>query len=366
MTRQDSMINQPTLLLNSEKARHNIKRMAEKARLNNLAFRPHFKTHQSATIGEWFREEGVKAITVSSVSMAAYFVNHGWDDITIAFPVNLREMDGINELAQHIKINLLVESPETARQMQKILKAELDVFIEIDTGSRRSGIVYNDIDRIAQIIEQLHESSLTHLTGFLTHSGHTYQAGSHEEILQIHRESLTQMRKLKARFAAEQPLISIGDTPSCSLADDFSGADEMRPGNFVFYDLMQAYIGSCSPEDIAVAVACPVVAKYPQRYELVIYGGAIHLSKDSLGTRNGGLSFGRAALLNESGWEILPEGNEVVSVSQEHGVVKLQAEFFNKFSVGDLIAVIPVHSCLTAHQLRRYQTLEGDIIQMMD
>jgi D-serine deaminase-like pyridoxal phosphate-dependent protein len=225
--------------------------------------------------------------------------------------------------------------------------------------------VYTDVDLIAQIIEQLKKSSLTRFAGFLTHSGHTYQAASREEVMQINRESLTQMRKLKARFIAERPLISVGDTPSCSLADDFAGADELRPGNFVFYDLMQSYIGSCATDDIAVAVACPVVAKYPHRSELVIYGGAIHLSKDALRTRNGEKSFGRAALLHETGWKILPEGNEMVSVSQEHGVVKIDDQFMNQISVGSLLGVIPVHSCLTAHQLKQYQTFEGDVIKMM-
>jgi len=32
--------------------------------------------------------------------------------------------------------------------------------------------------------------------------------------------------------------------------------DEIRPGNFVFYDLMQYRIGSCSVGQIAVAMAC--------------------------------------------------------------------------------------------------------------
>ena len=47
--------------------------MARKAKDNGLIFRPHFKTHQSIEIGEWFRESGVNKITVSSLTMANYF-----------------------------------------------------------------------------------------------------------------------------------------------------------------------------------------------------------------------------------------------------------------------------------------------------
>ena len=79
-------IKKPTLLLNANQTRKNIQWMVQKAGAEDIRLRPHFKTHQSAVIGEWFREAGVTAITVSSVDMAAYFADHGWKDITIAFP----------------------------------------------------------------------------------------------------------------------------------------------------------------------------------------------------------------------------------------------------------------------------------------
>ncbi|GEM_PF-2678622 len=37
--------------------------MLLKAKQHNLLFRPHFKTHQSKTIGKWFKEKGVNKIT---------------------------------------------------------------------------------------------------------------------------------------------------------------------------------------------------------------------------------------------------------------------------------------------------------------
>lgn len=355
-------IKTPILLLDRQKCQQNIHQMVAKAIKHGLHFRPHFKTHQSAAIGEWFRMEGVKAITVSSVSMAEHFADHGWDNITIAFPVNLREMNEINLLAAKINLNLLLDSQEVALQLQSSLRTEVGVFIEIDTGSKRSGIEANELPAIEKIVEILSKSSNTRFMGFLTHAGHTYRAKNKAEVLEIHQESLRQMKSLKEHFSPLSPIISIGDTPSCSLAEDFAGADEIRPGNFVFYDLMQAGIGSCSLEDIAVALACPVVAKYPHRSELVIYGGAIHLSKDFIRLPDGSIRFGRIAKLNETSWEILPEGNEVVFVSQEHGIVKLQSGFLNEFAVGDLLAIIPVHSCLTAHQLKQYHAFEGDVL----
>ena len=49
----------PTLVLDKDTCLRNIERMAEKAKSKNLIFRPHFKTHQSSIIGNWFRDFGV-------------------------------------------------------------------------------------------------------------------------------------------------------------------------------------------------------------------------------------------------------------------------------------------------------------------
>ncbi|MFH1118863.1 MAG: hypothetical protein V1775_03515, partial [Bacteroidota bacterium] len=85
----------PELIIDERICRTNIHNMAEKARANGLIFRPHFKTHQSVMVGRWFREEGVTAITVASVKMARFFAKAGWKDITIAFPLNIREIEEI-------------------------------------------------------------------------------------------------------------------------------------------------------------------------------------------------------------------------------------------------------------------------------
>ena len=89
-------ITRPTLIIDEVKARKNIAFMADKAKKYNLLFRPHFKTHQSATVARWFREMGVNHIAVSSLAMAHYFYQHGWDDIHIAFPYNLLEHQKLN------------------------------------------------------------------------------------------------------------------------------------------------------------------------------------------------------------------------------------------------------------------------------
>lgn len=351
----------PTLLLDEEKCQANIDNMFNKARKHNLRLRPHFKTHQSATIGQWFKNCGLHSITVSSVDMAIYFANNGWTDITIAFTLNIRELDKINSLAKRINLNLLVSSDDPIIHLKKEIANRIGLYIEIDTGYHRTGILPHNKQEITKILTHIEDSSNIEFNGFLTHSGHSYNADSRQEISEIHFDSLDKMNSLKESYKNHFPNLelSIGDTPCCSIMDNFEGIDEIRPGNFVFYDVMQYQLGSCSHEQIAVAVACPVVTKHKERYEIVIYGGAIHFSKEYI-LSNNIKQFGLVCELGENGWSAPIKDNYVSSLSQEHGILKCTKRFFKKIETGDLIVVLPIHSCLTSNLMPGYLTLKNE------
>jgi len=159
-------------------------------------------------------------------------------------------------------------------------------------------------------------------------------------------------------------ILSIGDTPGCSVAQVFPGIDEIRPGNFVFYDLMQYKLGVCSLKEIAIALACPVIRKVPKGKKLLIYGGAVHLSKESLLMDNKNI-YGLAVKLNVNGWSTDLSDSYVVSVSQEHGIISASDILYEDFGIGDIIAVLPIHSCLTANAMGKYVTLDNKTVDHM-
>jgi len=137
-------IKKPTVIIDEKRVRGNIERMALKAQKNGVRFRPHFKTHQSAEIGEIFKEFGVSEIAVSSIDMAVYFTKHGWKDIVASIPVNIRQIEEINELAGQISLGLLTESIESAEFLAENVVSPVNVWIEIDTGDCRTGLDWKD------------------------------------------------------------------------------------------------------------------------------------------------------------------------------------------------------------------------------
>ncbi|MEY3322747.1 MAG: hypothetical protein RLZZ417_2330 [Bacteroidota bacterium] len=353
-------ITKPELLIDEALCKANIRAMYARCIEKKVSFRPHFKTHQSIEIGQWFKEAGVSKIAVSSLSMAEYFSNN-WMDILVAFPANILEIDLINDLAERIELSLLVESVETVEFLSDKVLFPINMYLKIDAGYHRTGINYENYELIDTILDRINQTKNLNFTGFLTHSGNTYGCKGKEEVNRIHLINKNRFIQLKKRYITAYPnlILSYGDTPSASIADDFDGIDEMRPGNFVCFDVTQVHIGSCDFNQIAVVLACPVVAIHKERSELIIYGGAIHLSRDEVKWEDKGVIYGLIAEKLSSGWGAPIKNAYLSSLSQEHGKIKMPEDELWKYKVGDVIYIYPVHSCLTISSMRGFMDLKG-------
>lgn len=342
-------IHKPTLIVDTNVCKQNIDNMLNKAKSSKINLRPHFKTHQNAIIGNLFKNAGVQCITVSSIDMALEFAAQGWHDITIAFPANILQIDEIDHLAKNISLTLVVENHEAIEFLNQHLHNKVFVQLKIDVGYNRTGIYYQQTQLINDLLNAINSSMHLEFSGFLSHFGNTYNAKTTAEIEEIYKTSMKRLLSLQMKYPNAK--ISIGDTPSCSIINDFSGANEIRPGNFVYYDAFQMNLGVCSIEQIAVQMACPIVAIHKERNEVVIHGGAVHFSKDNMAIKSVGQVFGLVAKTKNSKLK-LTEGAYLKKISQEHGIVSGSKEWIDERKVGELLYIIPIHSCLTANLMK--------------
>lgn len=349
-------IQKPTLIVNKQICRGNIAKMVAKAAHHKIELKPHFKTHQSHAIGEWYREAGISSITVSSVGMAQYFAGAGWKDITIAFPCNISQLDLINKLGNDVTLTLLISNDQIIDQLSQQLSTSVKVYVEIEEGGGRTGFQVEDVNAIKQQIHKIEESEFLEFVGIYCHAGQTYSKRGANKVKEFSSEVLSKLLNLKKLLLVSWPetQLCFGDTPSCSILESFDGIDVISAGNFVFYDVMQTEIGSCAFTEIAVALACPIVSIDTKKQELCIYGGAIHLSKDHAQSS----AFGQVAREVEGKWEII-ENVVVNRVSQEHGMVKIPNFLMDDFEIGEVLYVLPIHSCLTAQCIGEYHLADG-------
>ncbi|WP_143961787.1 alanine racemase [Litoribacter populi] len=361
----DFEIKNPTLILDEAICRKNIKRMSIKAKSLNLKIAPHFKTHQSLKVAEWCKDYGVEEISVSSFRMAFYFRDRGFKNIHIAFPFNPLLIEDL-ALMQGQPVSIQLVNEEVTKLVAQKVQSQVGFFIEIDAGYGRAGVPIENFELIDRILRAAAENKNLAFKGFYIHAGHTYHTDL-EGIEKIHKETQEAFRILKAKYSSQYSNLACrsGDTPSASLMEDFEHIDELGPGNFVFYDLTQAAIGSCNKEDIAVALAAPVVDVKAEKNEILIHCGGVHLSKDVL-EGNGVKNFGEVVLFEKDKWIIPPERAFLKSISQEHGLIHAPDSLMEKINTGDIIGILPIHSCMTADCMRSYRTLDNDLVDHLE
>ncbi|MEX1011237.1 MAG: alanine racemase [Balneolaceae bacterium] len=353
-------ITHPVAIVDETICRRNISRMAQRVRKAGLQFRPHFKTHQSLRIGEWFRDEGVSSIVVSSPGMARYFMMGGWNDITLGIPATSANLDEIQALASKIRLKIFLNDIETARYYDRQLTTPAEVWVELDAGYGRSGIDASQPDRIKEIIDVLEHSSNLSFYGFYLHEGRTYQCRDTDSLKSLLAPVQRVLKELHSRYPDRA--ICLGDTPAFSILDEYGPATEASPGNFVFYDLMQTAIGSCNIEDVALTVLAPLLQSTSREKRGVLYGGAVHLSKERIRWREKEV-YGIPVSRSADSSEVLSTGNYLYSLSQEHGMFRAEPDWLEKQRPGDILRIWPVHSCLTANLYRHYYTSEGHQIE---
>jgi D-serine deaminase-like pyridoxal phosphate-dependent protein len=306
------------------------------------------------------------AITVSTLAEARAFGKHGFSDITYAVPIEKGKFeDAIDILMSGVKLNLLTDDTDTVRALDIAAgKAgvTLDLFLKIDCGTHRVGVEPHAAEAV-EVPRLISDSKNLNFAGILTHAGHSYNAASKEEILAVARHERDLMAELAERLrneSIEVPTVSIGSTPTISLIDHLEGIDEIRPGNYIFFDNFQATLGSCGFEDTALTVLTAVVHKDNGRRRLVVDAGAIALSKDR-GPVGIDPHCGYGRVLDLEGNDT---GMRVTGMSQEHGEIEAgDRPEFDRLKVGDRLRILANHSCLSAAQHSHYNVIEnGEIV----
>jgi len=335
--------------------------MSNIAKRNNVRLRPHIKTHKSVEVGKIQTEGQDGAITVSTLEEARAFARGGFTDITYAVPIERGKFsEAIEILRTDVKLNLLTDDAATVTALDEAAgKADVrfDVFVKIDCGTHRVGVEPHTKEAV-EIPRFISDAKNLNFAGILTHAGHSYNAQSKDEILTVARHERDSMIELAERLrnqSIEVPTVSIGSTPTMSVVDHLDGIDEIRPGNYIFFDAFQATLGSCSFEDTALTVLAAVIHKDHTRRRIVTDAGAIALSKDRgpVGLDPG---CGYGHVLDIDGNET---GMRVTGLSQEHGEIEAgESKFFESLNVGDRVRILANHSCLTAAQHSHYNVIE--------
>ncbi len=365
----------PALILDLARLERNLARMRERAAALGVQLRPHLKTAKSAQVARAAHRGAAGPVTVSTLAEAAYFAAAGFTDILYAVgivPAKLEQAAAImrqgRNVGSGVDLKLITDDVQAAQAIAergRALGVSFRVLIKIDTGLGRAGIA-PDADSLLPLAAALSQPGAT-LAGVLTHAGHSYHARSTAEIAAIaeaERAGVVQAAERLRQAGHDCAIVSVGSTPTALFAAALPGVTEIRPGNYVFFDLFQAGLGTCGLEDIAVSVLASVTGRHRGRNHLLIDAGGLALSKD-VGANEHRPHTGYGLVCLPGGALPLP-GLAVTDVHQEHGLVAPAtpeqagtALPFERFPVGSRLRVLPNHSCMTAAMYDRYYVVSG-------
>uniref|UniRef100_A0A4W6CDS2 Zgc:162816 n=1 Tax=Lates calcarifer TaxID=8187 RepID=A0A4W6CDS2_LATCA len=301
----------PALVVDVDKVKRNAQRMIERCQELGVQLRPHMKTHKTIECADIMTGGSRRSIVVSTLAEACFYADHGFDDILYAYSVPFDKVERCAALSERLDLfQVLLDHPDALEQLKKRPLRDgrqWHVWLKLDCGNGRAGVLHSDPEAVRLAQET---TSLT----------------------------LQFMEKLKAIGITCKS--SIGSTPSCSHpVKDMAQLSEVHPGNYVFYDVQQSLIGSCSLEDVAVRVLTRVIGHCPHRNQLLIDCGWTGISLDGAGK----LPTGYAVIEGHPNLKLL-------SMTQEHGRVEpISGPLdYSKYPLGSLLTLIPYHSCATA------------------
>ena len=359
-------IRTPAAIVDLPILQRNLDCVSTKMTQAGVKLRPHLKTAKSIDIATMATENHFGGITVSTLREAEYFFENGIKDITYAVCISPDKLDDVLSIQREgTRLNIITDHLDVAKAIAAKATSpsqSLSVFIELDVGYTRSGVL-PESDALLQIAQTLDAAPHVTLKGVLTHAGHSYDepniAGL-KEVAEIERTRSIQAAERIRALRIECPEVSIGSTPTVVHGESFEGITEVRPGNYVFFDLSMCSRNVCQPEDIALTVLTTVIVNQPDRSRVLTDAGGIALSKD-LGIATSGNGFG---LVHDIANKDTGDRCIVDRLCQEQGWLGAadSGPFdTDAYPVGRRLRILPNHSCITAAAYDKYYVVDGDI-----
>ena len=343
----------PCLVLDRAVLARNLAGMAAVAERLGVQLRPHMKTAKSIDVA---RLSGASAITVSTVAEAAYFAGHGMRDMIYAAGITPRKLDRIVALnAAGADIAVITDDPATAALVASH-PGPVRALVEVDSGEHRGGMAPAE-DRLLRVAEALGPR----LAGVMTHAGHSYAGRSvadMEAMAEVERAAITGAADRLRAAGHQVGIVSMGSSPTVRHARHLEGVTEVRAGVYMFGDLFQAGIHTHGVGDIALSVLASVIGIRAAEHRFIVDAGGIALSKDR-STQAGPVDYGFGLVLDRDGAPGFGAAT-VLAAYQEHGVVACDPALpMPELAVGDLVRILPNHTCMTAAAHERYFVVDG-------
>lgn len=311
-------IDSPALVVYPDRIQRNIKQAVGRiGSVNRL--RPHVKTNKMAEVCEMMMREGISKFKCATIAEAEMLAMIDAADVLLAYqPVGPKIARFLKLVKTYQKTNFscLVDNSRNAHSINYQCEKEnihLDVYIDLNIGMNRTGILPEKAVALADDICSLKNLRLVGIHGYDGHIHNSNSATFHKDIQPLF----------------PYPLVKVmGGTPTFQIYAQQKDC-ECSPGTFVFWDWGYKQLMPEEPYEYAALVICRVISLIDEKHICLDLGYKSVASE---------MPLPRIHFLNK------PEAKPVAH-SEEHLVVEVPES--SNYTIGDVFYGVPVHICPT-------------------
>jgi D-serine deaminase-like pyridoxal phosphate-dependent protein len=261
----------PALLLDLDRFEHNLARMAEHARRAGKALRPHAKTHRCPEIARRQVAAGALGVACAKLGEAEVMARAGVRGLLITTEVVAPQAIArlVRLLGEAPDTLLVVDNAENVAAVGRAMAAAgrvLDVLIDIDVGTRRTGAQPGEpAVALARAIARERGLRLRGLQGYAGHCAHVMGWAERRQASLRALAPLMETRRLleSAGFAVE--IVAGGSTGTHDIDVELPGLTELQSGSYCVMDLDYRRIGGRTGDlltdfEMALTVVATVVS----------------------------------------------------------------------------------------------------------
>jgi D-serine deaminase-like pyridoxal phosphate-dependent protein len=329
----------PALVIDADRLRRNIDRLAAFAAAHGLAVRPHCKTHKSLAIARQQLAAGSRGLTVAKVGEAEALLP-AWSerqpDLLVAYPaVDEPRTRRLTALAARATVRVAVDTTAAIDALGAACRAvgtTIGLLLDLDVGMGRTGVA--DAAGIVALAHAAARYPSLRVDGLFCYPGHIWSPPAEQApALAAVANRLQEALDACDRHGICRDIVSGGSTPTAFQSHLVPQFTEIRPGTYVFNDMNTVRGGFFSLEDCAARIVCTVVSDAVAG-QVVLDAGTKTLTSDRCGP----------APDSGHGHVVEYPAAVITKLTEEHGQVDVRA-CPRRPRVGERVTVIPNHIC---------------------
>ena len=348
----------PALLIDLDILEKNLKTMADYYRgKKGAALLPHQKGHRLPIIAKKQLELGAKGVSMTSLSLAEYYVNCGITNILITNEIYGRnKIRRLCSLSKHADITVGVDNILNVRQLSEEALASntrINVAVELYMGDETCGV---KIKEAKSFVKEIMKYRGVNFRGLWWHQGSLAEIKSWEERRKAHFETLDKIAELKDEIedaGIDVELLSGGYTCTWNMTPDYPKLKNVgvQAGSYVFSDWCSHDFEGLEVFDYALTVLTRCISTPKPGKALFDFGmnscsdEATHNYYNVVGPKFKGL-----------------EGVKRIYQREEISVVTLDNPN-RDVKVGDVFELIPPHSDTTAKLHDKYYCIRDNKVE---